>query len=352
MNIISLKQAKKYFIIKYHSEDNNGFMVTHRENGSVWCFYESQKGLFYLDLKQQREMILVTTISNNKMKYTDRDIGKATLAWKLQDMTGLLPRDLVITVRSHTVNCPVTVADAKMAENIFGSSIAGVQGKTVRRNEPSFEVNQIPISIAQKYRKVTIGMDTFYVNLIRFFSSISVNIRFGTIQTIDDGKISTLADLLEFVVNLYQSRGFQVTLALAYNQFRCLKHKMPVGCLLNTVLADEYIGIIEQYIHTMKERSQSTYSMLPFQWLPRALTSDIVVSRSFWLNVFSKKGSILKTYGSKAIVLETVIDLTVIANSKGQYVEIHEKSDNTIKLRTEPALLSPRVTRILARANH
>ena len=67
-NTILLKQAKKYFIIKYHSEDNNGFVVTHRENGSVRCFHESQKGLFYLNFKQQREMALVTTVSNNKIK--------------------------------------------------------------------------------------------------------------------------------------------------------------------------------------------------------------------------------------------------------------------------------------------
>ena len=106
------------------------------------------------------------------------------------------------------MNCPVTAAHAKIAEDIFGPSNAGVQRKTVRRNKPTFKVDQIPISIAQKYRKVTIGMAIFYVNSIQFFGSISVNIGFGTVQAIGDGKIATLADLLESIVNLYQSRGF------------------------------------------------------------------------------------------------------------------------------------------------
>ena len=35
-----------------------------------------------------------------------------------------------------------------------------------------------------------------------------------------NGKIATLADLLESVVNLYWSRGFKVRLALMDNQFR------------------------------------------------------------------------------------------------------------------------------------
>ena len=67
------------------------------------------------------------------------------------------------------MNFPVTAAHVKMAEDKFCTSIAGVRGKTVRRNERSFEVDQIPISVAQKYKKVTIGIDISFVNSIRIF---------------------------------------------------------------------------------------------------------------------------------------------------------------------------------------
>ena len=97
------------------------------------------------------------------------------MARKLHDVTGVLACDLLIAVQSHITNCQVIAAHAKMNEEIFGPSITGVRGKTVRRNEPSFEVNQTPISIAQNYRKVTIRIDIFYVNSIRFFGSISEN---------------------------------------------------------------------------------------------------------------------------------------------------------------------------------
>ena len=49
VNIISLKRAKKYYLITYHSNNGKGFVVTHWKNGSVQCFRESRKGLFYIN---------------------------------------------------------------------------------------------------------------------------------------------------------------------------------------------------------------------------------------------------------------------------------------------------------------
>ena len=61
---------------------------------------------------------MVTTVKVNKEKHTTRDVGKAKLARKLQDVTGVSTRNLVIAVRSHIKNCPVTAADAKLVEQI------------------------------------------------------------------------------------------------------------------------------------------------------------------------------------------------------------------------------------------
>ena len=52
-NIISLKNCEKFFKVTYDSEDNNGFVVTHRTNGSVRHFHQSRKVLHYLDLSKQ-----------------------------------------------------------------------------------------------------------------------------------------------------------------------------------------------------------------------------------------------------------------------------------------------------------
>ena len=82
---------------------------------------------------------------------------------------------------------------------------------------------------------VMLAADIFYVNTIRFFVIISKHIGFGTTQPIDNEKVETLENFLETLVNLYQVRGFQVTLALMDNQFRPLEGHMTVGVQLNTV---------------------------------------------------------------------------------------------------------------------
>ena len=89
-------------------------------------------------------------------------MGRATLARNLQeDMMGCSARDLVIAVCSHFKNFPVTAGDAKLAETIYDPSIAGVRGKTVRQNEPAFEVEIIPRSVASKYKMITLATDIY-----------------------------------------------------------------------------------------------------------------------------------------------------------------------------------------------
>ena len=118
------------------------------------------------------------------------------MARKLHNVIGSSTRDLVISVSYHIKNCPVIAADAKLADKIYGPNIAGVRGKTVRKNEPAYEVDQIPMSVQSKYIMVTSAEDILYVNTIRFLVSILKHIGFGTTQLIDNGKVETLENSL------------------------------------------------------------------------------------------------------------------------------------------------------------
>ena len=134
----------------YNSEDNNGFVVTHRTNGSIRHFHQSRKGLHYLDLSKRIDHILLTTVKDNKEHFTRRDVKRADAALKLQRVTeNQTVRDLLLSIRTQVKNCPVTSADVKLAEVIYGPNITDVRGKTVRRNEPAFRVENIPISIPE-----------------------------------------------------------------------------------------------------------------------------------------------------------------------------------------------------------
>ena len=95
------------------------------------------------------------------------------------------------------------------------------------------------------------------------------------------------------------------------------------------------MGLIEFYIRTMKEQSRCVVSVIPLRFLPRALSRGIVESRNFWLNSFPRKGGISKVYSPQTIVLGKKINYNKHCQLEtGQYVEVHKKSDNTMKRRT------------------
>ena len=74
-------------------------------------------------------------LQKNKSLYTDRDVARAHKARKFQEIVGAsLRRMLHVIDRKLLPNCPITRADIKMAEHIFGPSTAHSKGKTVGRS--------------------------------------------------------------------------------------------------------------------------------------------------------------------------------------------------------------------------
>ena len=65
-----------------------------------------------------------------------------------------------------------------------------------------------------------------------------------------------------------------------------------------------------------------------------------MVSKNYWLNGFHRRRGVLKVCGLRAIVLRTCINYKKkhCQLETGQYVEVQEKLDSTIKWRTESAL--------------
>ncbi len=60
--------------------------------------------------------------------------------------------------RERLVNLPITRADGKAAADIYGTSVAHLNGKTVRRQgkHVASSVTVLPSVIADKYRLVTL----------------------------------------------------------------------------------------------------------------------------------------------------------------------------------------------------
>ena len=153
-------------------------------------------------------------------------------------------------------NCPVTCRDILAAEDIFEPNLGSLKGKTVRQQGDAVELKSIgiPMSIMERYQKVTLAADIMMVNKIQFMMSISWHIKFGTGESLLNVKVPTLSGCMKHIHQLYMQRGFRVTEVLMDGQFEPLHGDLAkLGIYLNVVSANEHVPEIEHFIRTVKE---------------------------------------------------------------------------------------------------
>ena len=147
----------------------------------------------------------------------------------------------------HLKNCPVTKGDAVAAEDMFGRNLGSLKGKTphtTAKHVPA-GVDPVPPEIMKIHRDVTIAIDIMYVNKIPFFITVSRDLRFGTIESLADCRVSTVISKLRSVMKLYEHRGFRVINIMADHEFEPLRPQYP---MLNTCAKGEHVPETERYI--------------------------------------------------------------------------------------------------------
>jgi hypothetical protein len=138
-NILSLSDVEKYHHVSYVP----GCFRVHKANGQVREFNKSRNGLFFMVAKgsetaQSGTTMMaagaIETVDNKKSSYTARSYSRAVAARKFQDQIGRPPlRNLLeIIDKNLVVDCPITREDVMAAEDIFGTNLGSLKGKTPR----------------------------------------------------------------------------------------------------------------------------------------------------------------------------------------------------------------------------
>jgi hypothetical protein len=255
------------------SDNDKGFIVTHRSRGTSRSFYESKKELYYSDFKTHpvsTHVFATTSVKKQKEMFSGRDVQRAEVVRKLHNATGpmSLKDDIKAVSSGQITNCPVTPSDIKVAEIIFGPNQMCLKGKTTRKTtkQVRIEPTPLPLSMSEKYREVTLAADIMFVRGYRFFVTVSEHIIvFGTSQFLEDAKIVSLATAFELVCNVYKTRGFRVKIAIMNGQFEPLQGRMPSDIMLQVVSVEVHVGLVERYIiRTTKERVRCVTSVQPY----------------------------------------------------------------------------------------
>jgi hypothetical protein len=197
-------------------------------------------------------------VHENYNNFSRKQIEGATAARRLMGMIATpSTRDFNALVRLNMLpDCPITPENIKHADSLFGPDLATVRGKTVRR-KPTRVVTDyvdIPRTIIDINKNVTLAVDVMFVNSVPFLVSVSRTINLITIEHAPKCSATKLGELIHRIVRVYARAGFTVQMVLMDNEFEKLKDHVPM-LVLNIPAASEHVGEIERKIRVIKERT-------------------------------------------------------------------------------------------------
>ena len=343
-NVISLSRTKEKFRVTYDSLENSFNVI--KDDGSMIQFTERSNRLYCFDPKERTEQstILITTVANNKLKFSGQDVAKADLARKLQRVT-FRPStaDLIEHINKKAIkNCPVSAQDVRNAEIIYGPDVGSLQGKTTWTQPSPVDVQyiSIPPQIMEHYKNVTLSVDVMFVMKIPILTTISRHIKFGTAGRLESMKKEHILRHFKRIISTYVVRGFRVTIILGDNQFECLRTELAdLHVLLHICAPDEHVHEIERFNRTIKERVRATINTVPYNHFSPVLVAEMVFAAVFWRNMFIMKNGVSPTMSPSEIILNRSLDVN--AHCKvgfGDYVQTHEEHDNSMDSRTIGAI--------------
>jgi len=282
--------------------------------------------------------VLYDTVKQNKQRYPKRLNQRAVRARKFQNIMTRPGSRQLADVAIHHLKSPISTSDVIAADNIFGQNLGELKGKTARTLPKHVfdHTDPVPRDILEKYRDVTLCVDIMFVNKIPFIITISRYIKSITIEVLPNRQVKTLSKILKNVTSMYERRGFLVASVLGDYEFEPLRSDFPQ---LNTTSADEHVPEAERCIRTIKERTRSTYTMLPFTYIPRLVLVHLVKNSVFWVNALPANDDVSNNYPPRYLLTGAELNYeNHVQIEFDKYVQTHEEHDNSMQARTMGAI--------------
>ena len=361
-NVLSLYRLGRKFKVTYDSTDREGVFQVHTKQGIVE-FKPTAHGLHALNLKTNPEaafilvndadlklpqspehQVHVATVRENYNNFSRKQIDGAKAARRLMGMIATpSTRDFNALVRLNMIpDCPITPENIKHADSLFGPDLATVRGKTVRR-KPTRVVTDyvdIPRTLIDINKKVTLAVDVMFVNSVPFLVSVSRTINLITIEHAPKCSATKLGELIHRIARVYARAGFSIQTVLMDNEFEKLKDLVPM-LDLNIPAASEHVGEIERKIRVIKERTRGLTSTLPYPRLPKQMLIHLLHFVTMWLNNFPTINGLSPDYSPREIILRNRLSYKRHCRAPfGAYCETHEDNTptNSMHSRSLPAI--------------
>ena len=109
-------------------------------------------------------------------------------------------------------NCPIDSTGVSNAPAIFGSDLASVRGKTIRRKPKSImeEYVSVPKELVSQNKFISIAADVFFVDGIAFLLTVAIKLKNLTVKHTPVITAKSLVKHIKRVVQVYDRAGFTV----------------------------------------------------------------------------------------------------------------------------------------------
>jgi hypothetical protein len=354
-NILSLSQVAEKFRVTLDTLVENAFHV-HISEGHTLKFQCGPTGLYYMDTsklnisKLKKAFSFFNTVAENMKLYKKREIKKAqdVIDFNRKINNQCTSKLTKIIQDNKVMNVPFTLGDVQRSERIFGPQIPPLKGRTRNRQAQHIEtlpIIQIPKSLHDDLKNVTLCIDFHFVNGVTVFHSISRRIDYRTVSfPLSRSKVQILNEL-QMIYKKYNARGFRITDIHADKEFEKLENDvLPIRLRICGV--DEHVPEIERSVQTQKNENRATVYSMPYNCIPRIMVRELVKQGNEFLNAFGTEDSVAPGLTPRNIIDNLPnIDYKDLKYEFGQYVHLHiaQKQTNTMSQRTIGAIvLGPR----------
>jgi hypothetical protein len=148
---------------------------------------------------------------------------------------------------------------------------------------------------------VTLVADVMFMNGLPFLVTSLQGLSFVTVEHLQSRTAKCLVHTLERVFRIYVTAGFVIQTALMDMEFEKLRMMMP-HVALNTMVAREHVGEVEQKIRVIQKRARGTFNTLPYKKLPKLIVIELLHFCVMWMNLFPVKSGISEKWSPRELV--------------------------------------------------
>jgi AAA ATPase containing von Willebrand factor type A (vWA) domain len=349
-NILSLALIVDHYRVTLDSSVEHAFSLW--LDSVSYIKFKKSRGLFIYDSARDKVytkgtgLSLVQTVSDNERMYRHREIQSAKAA---QDVSKLLlhpaqSRIEKIVKGNFIANLPITLADVRRAERIYGPSVPSIKGRTTRRPPASVQdliPVGIPRSLYEEYKFVTICLDFFYVNKMPMMHGISRKLCHRWTAFPESRNLNEMKRNFNLLRQVYHSRGFKIVTIHADEEFEKLRSHMLPGRLLSPDPGG-HVPEVERSIRTMKEGCRAAIHGLPYSVYPKEMLRGLIRKITLLSNAFPADHGVSDNLSPRNLVDNLPnLDYHSIKIPFGAYCQlaVDEQITNTTRPRTIGAIV-------------